>query len=42
MARTRSDLPRMQKQAPIRGPRSPAVAATKQTVEKPPNRESRQ
>ncbi|MGA9081594.1 MAG: HD domain-containing protein, partial [Pseudolabrys sp.] len=25
----------MQKQAPIRGPRSPAVAATKQTVEKP-------
>src|SRR5689334_6274482 len=35
MARTRSDLPRMQKQAPIRGPQPPAVAATTQTVEKP-------
>ena len=35
MARTRSDLPRMQKQAPIRGPRPPAVAAPAQTIEKP-------
>src|SRR5580765_61311 len=35
MARTRSDLPRMQKQAPIRGPRPPAVAAAAQTTEKP-------
>src|SRR6476469_2420314 len=35
MARTRSDLPRMQKQAPIRGPRPPAVAAAAQTIEKP-------
>jgi GTP diphosphokinase / guanosine-3',5'-bis(diphosphate) 3'-diphosphatase len=35
MARTRSDLPRMQKQAPTRAPRQPAVAAAKQTVEKP-------
>ncbi len=35
MARTRSDLPRMQKQAPIRAPRQPAVAAPTQTVEKP-------
>ncbi|HEY6858510.1 MAG TPA: bifunctional (p)ppGpp synthetase/guanosine-3',5'-bis(diphosphate) 3'-pyrophosphohydrolase [Pseudolabrys sp.] len=36
MARTRSDLPRMQKQAPIRGPREPTVAAARQTIEKPP------
>ncbi len=35
MARTRSDLPRMQKQAPIRAPRQPAVAAATQAVEKP-------
>jgi GTP diphosphokinase / guanosine-3',5'-bis(diphosphate) 3'-diphosphatase len=35
MARTRSDLPRMQKQAPIRAPRPPAVAASTQAVEKP-------
>jgi len=35
MARTRSDLPRMQKQAPIRGPQAPAVGAATQTVEKP-------
>jgi GTP diphosphokinase / guanosine-3',5'-bis(diphosphate) 3'-diphosphatase len=35
MARTRSDLPRMQKQAPIRGPQAAAVAAATQTVEKP-------
>ena len=35
MAHTRSNLPRMQKQAPIRGPRSPAVAATAQAIEKP-------
>ena len=35
MARTRSDLPRMQKQAPIRAPRPPAVAAATQAVEKP-------
>src|SRR6476646_5919037 len=36
MARTRSDRPRMQKQAPIRGPRPPAVAAAAaQTIEKP-------
>src|SRR6476659_8077245 len=35
MARTRSDLPRMQKQAPIRGPRPPGVAAPAQTIERP-------
>ncbi len=35
MARTRSDLPRMQKQAPTRAPRPPAVAAATQAVEKP-------
>ena len=35
MARTRSDLPRMQKQAPIRAPRPPAVAAATHAVEKP-------
>jgi GTP diphosphokinase / guanosine-3',5'-bis(diphosphate) 3'-diphosphatase len=35
MARTRSDLPRMQKQAPTRAPHPPAVAPAKQTVEKP-------
>ncbi|HSJ39608.1 MAG TPA: bifunctional (p)ppGpp synthetase/guanosine-3',5'-bis(diphosphate) 3'-pyrophosphohydrolase [Xanthobacteraceae bacterium] len=35
MARTRSDLPRMQKQAPIRAPRPPAVASAAQTTEKP-------
>jgi GTP diphosphokinase / guanosine-3',5'-bis(diphosphate) 3'-diphosphatase len=35
MARTRSDLPRMQKQAPIRGPQPPAVAAATQVIEKP-------
>jgi len=35
MARTRSDLPRMQKQAPIRAPRPPAVAASAPPVEKP-------
>jgi GTP diphosphokinase / guanosine-3',5'-bis(diphosphate) 3'-diphosphatase len=35
MARTRSDLPRMQKQAPIRGPQSSAVAAATHTTEKP-------
>ena len=35
MARTRSDLPRMQKQAPIRAPRPPGVAVATQTVEKP-------
>ena len=35
MARTRSDLPRMQKQAPIRAPRAPAVAPAAQTTEKP-------
>ena len=35
MARTRSDLPRMQKQAPIRAPRPPAVAPATQAVEKP-------
>ena len=35
MARTRSDLPRMQKQAPTRAPRSPAVAAAAHPVEKP-------
>jgi RelA/SpoT family (p)ppGpp synthetase len=36
MARTRSDLPRMQKQAaPIRAPRPPAVAPATQTTEKP-------
>ncbi len=35
MARTRSDLPRMQKQAPIRAPHSPAVAATMQAPGKP-------
>jgi guanosine-3',5'-bis(diphosphate) 3'-pyrophosphohydrolase len=35
MARTRSDLPRMQKQAPTRAPRPPAVAVGTQTAEKP-------
>src|SRR6266851_4350418 len=35
MARTRSDLPRMQKQAPTRAPRPPAVAVATQTAEKP-------
>ncbi len=35
MARTRSDLPRMQKQAPIRGPQPSAVAAASHTTEKP-------
>ena len=35
MARTRSDLPRMQKQAPIRAPRPPAVASATPTTEKP-------
>jgi RelA/SpoT family (p)ppGpp synthetase len=35
MARTRSDLPRMQKQAPIRAPRPPAVAPAPQVTEKP-------
>ncbi len=35
MARTRSDLPRMQKQAPTRAPRPPAVAMPTQTAEKP-------
>ena len=35
MARTRSDLPRMQKQAPIRAPRPPAVAPVPQVTEKP-------
>jgi guanosine-3',5'-bis(diphosphate) 3'-pyrophosphohydrolase len=35
MARTRSDLPRMQKQAPIRGPRQPAIAPATQTTERP-------
>jgi len=35
MARTRTDLPRMQKQAPIRAPRQSAVAATTQAVENP-------
>src|SRR6476619_98675 len=35
MARMRSDLPRMQKQAPIRAPRPPAVAPAAQTTEKP-------
>jgi guanosine-3',5'-bis(diphosphate) 3'-pyrophosphohydrolase len=35
MARTRSDLPRMQKQAPTRAPHSPAVAATVQASAKP-------
>src|ERR1700751_3417124 len=35
MARSRSDLPRMQKQAPIRGPQPPAVAAATQVIEKP-------
>ena len=34
MARTRSDLPRMQKQAPIRGPQTPSVVAA-QAIEKP-------
>ena len=37
MARTRSDLPRMQKQAPIRAPRPPAVAAATPATEKPAN-----
>ncbi|HEY6024067.1 MAG TPA: bifunctional (p)ppGpp synthetase/guanosine-3',5'-bis(diphosphate) 3'-pyrophosphohydrolase [Pseudolabrys sp.] len=36
MARTRSDVPRMQKQAPIRAPRPPAIAAAAQAPEKPP------
>src|SRR5215468_3159710 len=36
MARTRSDLPRMQKQAPTRGPQPPAAAAAAQKSEKPP------
>src|SRR5215471_1479448 len=35
MARTRSDLPRMQKQAPIRAPRPPAVAPATPVIEKP-------
>ena len=35
MARTRSDLPRMQKQAPIRAPRPPAVAPATPATEKP-------
>ena len=35
MARTRSDLPRMQKQAPIRGPQPSAVAAASHATEKP-------
>ena len=35
MARTRSDLPRMQKQAPIRAPRPPAVAPATPIIEKP-------
>src|SRR5260221_11982983 len=35
MARTRSDLPRMQKQAPTQAPRPPAVAVATQTAEKP-------
>jgi RelA/SpoT family (p)ppGpp synthetase len=35
MARTRSDLPRMQKQAPIRAPRQPAVAPAAPATEKP-------
>src|SRR5215475_3664668 len=34
MVRTRSDLPRMQKQAPIRGPQTPSVVAA-QAIEKP-------
>src|SRR5262245_9837247 len=33
MARSRSDLPRMQKQAPIRAPRPPVVSPANQTVE---------
>src|SRR5690349_21848399 len=35
MARTRSDLPRMQKQAPVRGPRPASVPVAKPPVEKP-------
>ena len=35
MTRTRSDLPRMQKQALIRAPRPPAIGAAAQPVEKP-------
>src|SRR5499426_699300 len=35
MARTRSDLPRMQKQAPIRAPRAAPVAAPAQAAERP-------
>jgi len=35
MARTRSDLPRMQKQAPIRAPRPLAVAPATPIIEKP-------
>jgi guanosine-3',5'-bis(diphosphate) 3'-pyrophosphohydrolase len=36
MARTRSDLPRMQKQAPIRAPRAAPVAAPTQAADRPP------
>src|SRR5262245_52292318 len=36
MARTRSDLPRMQKQAPIRAPRGAPVPAPTQAAERPP------
>ena len=35
MARTRSDLPRMQKQAPTRAPRAAAVAAPTQATDRP-------
>ena len=35
MARTRSDLPRMQKQAPIRAPRAAPVAAPTQAADRP-------
>ena len=35
MARTRSDLPRMQKQAPIRGPQPQTIAIATTPVEKP-------
>jgi GTP diphosphokinase / guanosine-3',5'-bis(diphosphate) 3'-diphosphatase len=35
MARTRSDLPRMQKQAPIRAPRAAPVAAPTQPADRP-------
>jgi len=34
MVRTRSDLPRMQKQAPIRGPQPPALPPATQVIEK--------